>query len=72
MLTDAIMASRQKGGLSQINLARKMGSSQSRVAKIEAGDPFVSLDLIIRAFFIAGATGRELQRAFGAWETLTA
>jgi len=72
MLTDAIKASRQKRGLSQIDLARKMGSSQSRVAKIEAGDRSVSLDLIMRAFFATGATRRELQRAFGAGEKLAA
>ena len=72
MPTDAIKASRQKRGLSQIDLARKMRSSQSRVAKIEAGDPSVSLDLIVRAFFATGATRRELQRAFGAGEKLAA
>ena len=72
MLTNAIKASRQKRGLSQIDLARKMGSSQSRVAKIEAGDPSVSLDLIARAFFATGATRRELQRAFGADAKLAA
>lgn len=72
MLTDAIKASREKRGLSQIDLARKMGSSQSRVAKIEAGDPAVSLDLIVRAFFATGATRRELQRAFGVGEKLAA
>ena len=72
MLTDAIKASRQKRGLSQIDLARKMGSSQSRVAKIEAGDRSVSLDLIMRAFFATGATRRELQRGLGAGEKLAA
>ena len=71
-LTDAIKASRQKRGLSQLDLARKMGSSQSRVAKIEAGDPSVSLDLIVRAFFATGATWRELQLAVGAGEKLAA
>jgi DNA-binding transcriptional regulator YiaG len=72
MLTDAIKASRQKRGLSQIDLARKMCSSQSRVAKIEAGDSSVSLDLIVRAFFATGATRKELQRAVGAGEKLAA
>jgi ribosome-binding protein aMBF1 (putative translation factor) len=71
-LSDAIRQARQKHGLSQIELAKKMGSSQSRVAKIEAGDPSVSLDLIMRAFFATGATRRELQRAFGAGEKLAA
>nr|WP_253274210.1 hypothetical protein [Myxosarcina sp. GI1] len=37
-----------------------MGSSQSRVAKIESGDPSVSLDLIVRALLTAGATRQEL------------
>jgi hypothetical protein len=37
---------------------------RSRVAKIEAGDPSVSLDLIVRALFATGATRQELQRAF--------
>jgi Helix-turn-helix len=72
MLTDAIKASRQKRGLSQIDIARSMRSSQSGVAKIEAGDPSVSLDLIMRAFFATGAARRELQRAFGVNEKLAA
>ena len=37
MLSDANKRSRQKHGLSQIELARKIGASQSRIAKIEAG-----------------------------------
>src|SRR4030095_8582494 len=36
---------RQQKGLSQLDLAAKLESSQSRVAKMEAGDPSVSLDL---------------------------
>ena len=71
-LMDAIKVARQKRGLSQIDLARKMGSSRSRVAKIEAGDPAVPLDLIMRAFFATGATRRELERAFEAGEKLAA
>ncbi len=71
-LADAVRHSRQKRGLSQIDLAQRMGSSQSRVAKIEAGDPSVSLDLIVRAFFAAGGTRQALQRAFGAKDKLAA
>jgi hypothetical protein len=37
-----------------------MGSSQSRIAKIEAGDPSVSLDLILRALVASGASRREI------------
>jgi ribosome-binding protein aMBF1 (putative translation factor) len=64
-LVDAVRQSRQKRGLSQIDLAQRMGSSQSRVAKLETGDSLVSLDLIVRAFFAAGGTRQELQRAVG-------
>ena len=46
--------------LSQDALAQKMGSSQSRVAKIESGDPSVSLDLIVRALLTSGTTRQEL------------
>ena len=71
-LTGALKAARQKRHLSQIDLAQRLGSSQSRVAKIEAGDPSVSLDLIVRALFAAGATRQELQRAFSAKEKIAA
>jgi ribosome-binding protein aMBF1 (putative translation factor) len=53
---------RQQKGLSQLDLAAKLQSSQSRVAKMEAGDPSVSLDLLIRSLISLGATGRELSR----------
>ena len=71
-LTDAVRQSRQKHGLSQIDLAQRVKSSQSRVAKLEAGDPTVSLDLIVRAFFATGGTRLELQRAVGAKVRLAA
>ena len=64
-LVSAVREARKKHGLSQIDLAQRMRSSQSRVAKIETGDQLVSLDLIVRALFAAGATRRELQRALG-------
>jgi DNA-binding XRE family transcriptional regulator len=63
-LIAAVKHARKKRGLSQAELAQRMRSSQSRVAKIETGDPSVSLDLIVRAFLATGATRRELQRAF--------
>lgn len=51
---------RKVKNLSQDALAKKMGSSQSRVAKIESGDPSVSLDLIFRALLTGGVTRKEL------------
>jgi CO/xanthine dehydrogenase FAD-binding subunit len=50
-------------GLSQVTLAKRLGSSQSRVAKMEAADPSVSLDLLVRALLATGVTRRILGRA---------
>ena len=45
---------RETHNLTQAELAARIHSSQSRVAKIEAGTAGVSLDLMIRGFFAAG------------------
>ena len=65
-LISAVKKSRIKRKLSQIDLAQRMKSSQSRIAKIEAGDSSVSLDLIVRALIASGATTRDIQAAFTA------
>lgn len=62
-LADALKRARAKRHLSQTELAHRMGSSQSRVAKIEAGDPAVTLDLMVRALLAAGATRVDLRQA---------
>ena len=54
---------RQQKRLSQTELASRINSSQSRVAKMEAGDPSVSLDLLIRSLLALGASSRDLARA---------
>ncbi|MBO0861483.1 MAG: helix-turn-helix domain-containing protein [Chloracidobacterium sp.] len=54
---------RRSQKLSQGDLALRLGSSQSRVAKMEASDPTVSLDLLVRALLAAGATKREIAKA---------
>ncbi len=59
-LSNAVRARRLAGGLTQQRLAELLQSSQSRVAKMEAADPSVSLDLLIRAMLAMGATPREL------------
>jgi len=58
----ALRTRRQELGVTQAALAKKLHSSQSRVAKMEAGDPSISLDLLLRAFFGTGATKRDLAR----------
>jgi len=65
-LISAVKKSRLKRKLSQVDLAQRMGSSQSRIAKIEAGDPSISLDLIVRALIASGATTRDISAAFTA------
>ena len=53
---------RRKSDLTQVQLAERLGSSQSRVAKIEAGDPSVSLDLLTRSMLALGASRRDIAR----------
>jgi DNA-binding XRE family transcriptional regulator len=71
-LIDALRKSRQKHRLTQSDLAQRIGSSQSRIAKIEAGDPTVSLDLIVRALIATGATQQEIRQAFTSRDLLAA
>ena len=59
-LAEGLKQRRQQKGLSQLDLAGKLQSSQSRVAKMEAGDPSVSLDLLIRSLITLGASDKEL------------
>ena len=49
--------------LSQESLAKKIKSSQSRVAKIEACDASVSVDLILKTMFSLGATNQDIVEA---------
>ena len=49
-------------GLTQIELAKVVQSSQSRIATMEAGDPTVSLDLLVRSLLALGASNKELAK----------
>ena len=62
-LSDALRARRTKLQLSQAAVADRLGSSQSRVAKMEAGDASVSLDLLMRALLGLGATPNDVAKA---------
>ena len=64
-LARALRRRRAAAGLSQGRLADRLGSSQSRVSKIEAGDPEVSLDLVVRAHLAAGASRGDVGRVIG-------
>lgn len=54
---------RTEHNITQVELAKILKSSQSRVAKIETGDPSVSLDLIIRSLLALGTSKKEIARA---------
>jgi DNA-binding XRE family transcriptional regulator len=61
-LTEEFKATRRRLHLSQQAVAKQLGSSQSRVAKMEAGDSSISLDLLIRGLLALGQTPRTVAR----------
>jgi DNA-binding XRE family transcriptional regulator len=61
-LSDNVRKLRVRKKLSQVRLAKLLGSSQSRVAKIEAGDSTVSLDLMFRSLLALGASKKDLAK----------
>ena len=61
-LARGLRSRRQARRLTQGRLAKLIGSSQSRVAKMEAADSTVTLDLLVRSLLATGATRRELAR----------
>jgi DNA-binding transcriptional regulator YiaG len=65
-LARAIRRRREAAGLSQAKLARMIGSSQSRIAKVEGAAGGVAIDLLMRAYFSTGGTIDELSNALSA------
>src|SRR5580765_1744810 len=62
-LSRSLRDRRKKHGLSQVQLAERLQSSQSRVAKMEAGDPSVSMDLLVSSLLLLGASSADLANA---------
>lgn len=62
-LSRALKVRRLRDGLSQADVAARIRSSQSRVAKMEAGDPTVSIDLLVRTLLALGASRKDLARS---------
>jgi DNA-binding XRE family transcriptional regulator len=65
-LADSLRELRTSRALTQTQLAARLGSSQSRVAKMEAGDASVSLDLLVRSLLALGTSPAELGRIIAA------
>lgn len=61
-LAAGVQRRRRRQRLTQTEFARRLGSSQSRVAKIEAADASVSLDLLVRSLLRLGASKEEIAR----------
>jgi hypothetical protein len=62
-LSRLLRASRQKLHLTQVQVAARLRTSQSRLAKMEKADPTVSSDLLLRSLFQLGLTRKELAQA---------
>lgn len=64
-LSNSLKERRTKEKLSQVEVAKLVKTSQSRIAKMEAGDPSVSIDLLIKSLLALGASPKDLARAIG-------
>ena len=63
-LAQALRTRRERKNLTQAQVARLLGSSQPRVAMMEAGDSSVTVDLLVRSLFAIGATPKDLAKVF--------
>jgi DNA-binding XRE family transcriptional regulator len=61
-LSEKLKERRRRTKLTQAELAKAIESSQSRVAKMEAGDPSVSIDLLVKSLLALGVSKKELGR----------
>lgn len=62
-LSEKLKQQRVQNKLTQAELARLTHSSQSRIAKMEAGDPTVSIDLLVKSLLALGVSKKELGRS---------
>src|SRR5271168_406054 len=63
-LVELLRTARKNAEITQHALAKLIGSSQSRIAKMEQGDFNISLDLICKALFALKISPREIGKAF--------
>jgi predicted XRE-type DNA-binding protein len=65
-LAEYLRKRRQRERLTQTQLAKLLGSSQSRVAKMEAADSAVSMDLLVRGLLVLGVSPKQVAKIIGA------
>jgi len=56
---------RLKKKLTQVELANRLQSNQSRIAKMEAGDPSVTIDLLVKSLLSLGLTQKDIAAMIG-------
>ncbi len=61
-LSGSLRAERLRQDVTQAELAKLLGSSQSRIAKMEAADPTVTVDLLLKALLVLGVTKKQLAK----------
>ncbi len=61
-LSQFLQEKRKNRRLTQIQMAKLIQSSQSRVAKMEKAESSVSIDLILRSLFALGAETKEIAK----------
>lgn len=59
-ISNLVKSQRTRRDWTQEQLARAIGSSQSRIAKLEGGDPGISLDLMIKALLRLGTSKKQI------------
>lgn len=65
-LATEVKQQRKRLKMTQDQLAKQIGSSQSRVAKVETADKSVSIDLLFRSLALMGTTREEIGRVIAA------
>ena len=64
-LAEKVKAMRQEKKMTQLGLAKLIGSSQSRLAKLEIADRSVSMELLARSLVTLGATNAQIEDIAG-------
>ncbi|MBV1877993.1 MAG: helix-turn-helix domain-containing protein [Pseudomonadales bacterium] len=65
-LSETLKQERVRRKLSQVEFAKMIASSQSRVAKMEAADPTVSIDLLLRSLLTLGVSRSKVAKTLAA------